>query len=581
MPTPLSIFLDFNLPNSTTWFYFSFLLAMTLFFKFSRLLSVRNLDVVMIFLLVPGLLVLQTARPQPGPAEQQPATHVAVLVGQGAAADSPAALAGHVAHFTHEAGPTLESYRWLWFGYLWLLLGSVYFFCRCLLDLTLVQRPALTPNLQIGGLGWLAGALLICLLAVAFRQVERQINPPPIESVADAMAPPTQPPPQTVFAVAILWHAWPTWAVAALAFGCQVAVVVMLVLICWRHFQDPASGMAAATFYLLLPYTGLYVGQVQHVLPMALFLGTLLAYRHPAVSGGILGVATAATYFPAFVVPIWLSFYRERGMSRFLIAFLLTLGLGLLSIGAALWLNNQLDTSLAAALDSPAWLPWKEVPANSTEGFWTGVNWAYRIPVFLLFLSFVIATMFWPAPKNLAHVIALCCAVFIGLQGWCADQGGVYALWYVPLLLLLVFRPNLQDRVPVVIDPETDWLTRAMRWCLRWSHSKYEEPGAAFQKAPMAMEGASGAFQKAPMAMEGGKYTCHVCKGYFSYDELQQHTGIIAELSSRIAAQLLDVGPNANVVGTVKTFDNENLAWCPKCVRSLAQMRAIGRTIKR
>ena len=53
MPSPVSIFLDFNLPNATTWFYFSFLLAIALFFKFSRLLSVRNLDVVMMVTLVP------------------------------------------------------------------------------------------------------------------------------------------------------------------------------------------------------------------------------------------------------------------------------------------------------------------------------------------------------------------------------------------------------------------------------------------------------------------------------------------------------------------------------------------------
>ena len=65
MPSALAIFLDFNLPNATTWFYFSFLQAMALFYKFSRLLSVRNLDVVMVFLLVPGLLVLQASRPQP------------------------------------------------------------------------------------------------------------------------------------------------------------------------------------------------------------------------------------------------------------------------------------------------------------------------------------------------------------------------------------------------------------------------------------------------------------------------------------------------------------------------------------
>src|SRR5437016_2151840 len=127
MPAPLSIFLEFNLPNATTWFFFSFLLAMALFFKYSRLLSVRNLDVVMIFLLVPGLLVLQTAR-QPMAIEQQPAVQFMALIGHGAMVDSPAVMAGHVAHFSQQAGPTLENHCWLWLGYLWVLLGSIYFF---------------------------------------------------------------------------------------------------------------------------------------------------------------------------------------------------------------------------------------------------------------------------------------------------------------------------------------------------------------------------------------------------------------------------------------------------------------------
>src|ERR1700680_3142548 len=56
------VFFDFNLPNATTWFYFSFLLAVALFFKFSRFFSVRNWDVVTLFLLVPGLLLLQETR---------------------------------------------------------------------------------------------------------------------------------------------------------------------------------------------------------------------------------------------------------------------------------------------------------------------------------------------------------------------------------------------------------------------------------------------------------------------------------------------------------------------------------------
>src|SRR5437764_14946928 len=107
------IFLDFNLPNATTWFYFSALLAVALFFKFSRLLSVRNWDVVSLFLLVPGLLLLQEAHGE------------SLLTG---------------------APVSAEGKRLLWFGYLWLLAGSGYFFVRCLLALVLGRRPALGPN---------------------------------------------------------------------------------------------------------------------------------------------------------------------------------------------------------------------------------------------------------------------------------------------------------------------------------------------------------------------------------------------------------------------------------------------------
>src|SRR5262245_51771866 len=99
-PLVASVFLEFNLPNATTWFYLSLLLAVALFFTFSRFFSVRNLDVLTLFLLVPGLLLLR------------------------------------------------ESPR-NWFGYLWLFIGSGYLLWRCLLDLTLVRRPALGPNLNL------------------------------------------------------------------------------------------------------------------------------------------------------------------------------------------------------------------------------------------------------------------------------------------------------------------------------------------------------------------------------------------------------------------------------------------------
>ena len=90
----------------------------------------------------------------------------------------------------------------------------------------------------------------------------------------------------------------------------------------------------------------------------------------------------------------------------------------------------------------------------------------------------MIATIFWPAPKNLAHLLALSAATLIGIQFWYADQGGVYVLWYLPILLLIIFRPNLSDRQPPVIEAETDWLRRLGRrlaaWIGRWV--KLQEP---------------------------------------------------------------------------------------------------------
>src|SRR5437660_2340784 len=91
MPTTVSIFLDFNLPNATTWFYFSFLLSVSLFFKFGRVLSMRNWDVITIFLLVPGLMVVQATRTsQAVTTPHHPAVLVAGLVGQGSVGALPA-----------------------------------------------------------------------------------------------------------------------------------------------------------------------------------------------------------------------------------------------------------------------------------------------------------------------------------------------------------------------------------------------------------------------------------------------------------------------------------------------------------
>ena len=46
-------------------------------------------------------------------------------------------------------------------------------------------------------------------------------------------------------------------------------------------------------------------------------------------------------------------------------------------------------------------------------------------------------------------------AVMLGTQFWHPGAGGIYVGWYLPLLLLTVFRPNLEDRVAlsVLLEP--------------------------------------------------------------------------------------------------------------------------------
>jgi hypothetical protein len=424
-----SIFFEIELPNATTWFYFSALLAVALFFKFNRLLSIRNSDVLSLFLPMPGFL----------------------LLGQ------------------HGVSP--------FWGYLWLLAASGYFLLRCLFDLTLVRRPALSPNLNFGGLVWLAGALFVSLIAVASRHPNTQAKPANETPNHRETSPGTIEPMRKLGEEVIRKQAPPEVDQELLELAvergltvfCHLCIALGLILIGWRHFEDLHAGMAAATFYLLLPYTYLLmprtplgVGRWDHAWPMALMIWMVLFFRRPTLAGIFLGLAAGTVFFPVLIFPVWLSFYRDRGARRFALSFVISAGLCLAIIGLILWINGVLPPTVLSGWKLSAWLPWSP-PDADMGGVWQDKtsHWAYRLPIFLAYIAFVGTTAFWPAPKNLAHVLALTAAVLIGIQFWYADQGGVYVLWYLPLLLLLVFRPNLSTCQPQ--PPGPDWLARLGR----------------------------------------------------------------------------------------------------------------------
>jgi hypothetical protein len=448
-----STFLFFEVPNATTWFYLSLVLAVALFFKFSRPFSLRNLDLILLFLLVPPLLYLREAKAAHDQAERM--AHKAPLMGLEAASmtalPGPSPAGGLVMAVSSAGWQSLDQRRQetahqVWLAYLWLLIGTGYFFIRCLVDLALVRRPPFTSNLEVGGSVWLGLTLLLIL------SVENLMRPEPID-------------PFVQNAVVDKALAVGSWVRRSLAIACHGAVVFGLVWMGARVFQNLSTGVSAAVLYLLLPYTAIYLGELHHVLPAALLVGALATYRQPLTAGILLGLSAATAYFPLLLFPLWLGFYGRRGGGRFAVAFCGMIGL----MGLALWLGGDLWDDLQSAMLLPDWQAWNLHAIPQAEGLWTGlqVHSAYRVPLFSGYIVLVLVTAFWPAPKNLAHLLALSAALIIGVQFWFADAGGIYVLWYLPLLVLVVLRPSLAERYPPLIDPATDWLARALRWTRR------------------------------------------------------------------------------------------------------------------
>jgi len=75
----------------------------------------------------------------------------------------------------------------------------------------------------------------------------------------------------------------------------------------------------------------------------------------------------------------------------------------------------------------------------------------YRIPVLAAFAALAFAFALWPAQKNLGTLMSCSAAVMLGTQFWHAYGGGLYLAWFLPLLLMTIFRPNLEDRVALSV----------------------------------------------------------------------------------------------------------------------------------
>jgi len=515
------ILFQYHKVNPTTWVYLSSLLMIGLYFKFGRFWSVRNLDLVLLILLAPGLLIAQyggedraraarmavaSAQRSDSPPEDSsladPAEVPGESVQQVGLLASPGAVAGAIPEEsavesldglaasadaerkadrevtrpedsrTQAHGGFPDSIRIERLGFLWLFGIGAIWLVRLLLDPTMVRRPLLEPNLTTGGLIFLGCSLFVFLMANVW--TSQRFQPPPILASAGSDRPldddgdPSRDSADDAarrgpgYAVLNLLPSIPTmplvpegmpstsqqrtYAIVAklIAVLCHLAVVLGIVSIGYWHFGNTKTGAGVATLYLMLPYTAQMTGHIDHVLPAALLVWAILSYRRPLTSGMLLGLATGLVYYPLFLLPLWVSFYWRRGLMRFAGGVVVTLIVMAVSLAfiphASYWENLQQMFGL--------WPP-KMV---GLLGIW-GLGWdpVYRIPVLAGFFALSFTLAIWPAQKNLGTLLSCSAAVMVATQFWHGYGGGLYMGWYLPLTLLTVFRPNLEDRVALAV----------------------------------------------------------------------------------------------------------------------------------
>jgi hypothetical protein len=288
-----SIFLDLAFPTSTTWFYCSFLLAITLFFRFDRVFSLRHSDILGLYLMIPGLLCIQEAHAIKNLIAVEQLEQLSRLI--------------------------KRSNGLLLAGYIWLISGSLVWFLRCQFDLGLEKRPMLPPNLNMAGMVFLLLVLFGCLTYTAFRQLpdaEPQWGHGPI-ALTKAK--------DGALAIVSFQSGRADWELTDTRFWVERSVVILahfLVAIGRITFKDTLTGVAMAVLYLLLPCTWYQVSQLHHIWPTIFLLTAVLWYQKPLIAGALLGLASGSVFFPILLFPLWVGFYRGRGTGRFCIGFL-------------------------------------------------------------------------------------------------------------------------------------------------------------------------------------------------------------------------------------------------------------------
>ena len=317
---------------STSWAYLSTILMVSIYFKFNRLISIRNLDILMLAMLAPGLLFVQHGDQQKRAIEKRLQDNGIVLqdyldskmdedesgdpesLSEGESADAPPVDSSDVSNL--EAGnlknqivffvKRLEFLESLQFtGYVWLFFVGGMLMIRMLIDPYMIRRPLLEPNLEFSGLTFLTIVLLFFLIANIVAATVTQEDITAAESGKDLATAKAKETSESSskgpgYSLLFLFPTIPTFVAEPangdsnedsakstsltvvtkiMAIFGQLVIVVGIYLIGFLHFNNTRMGIGIVTLYLLLPYTAEMTGRIIHILPAAAMVWAVVCYR--------------------------------------------------------------------------------------------------------------------------------------------------------------------------------------------------------------------------------------------------------------------------------------------------------------
>ena len=222
-------------------------------------------------------------------------------------------------------------------------------------------------------------------------------------------------------------------------------VVLGLLVIGRQHFSSLQLGISMSCLYLLLPCTAVNVHELNHVLPAACLVWAIASYRNPVVAGVLLGLASGTLFFAAFLLPLWAVFYGRNGGLRFVVS---VLGIGAVLITSLLLISGDASSFTNKLVTTANWTAYRLLDDSPTDGDATLSQLFIRIPMAAIFFVMLTAMTVLPRPRNLENLLSNSTCLVVAAQMWYPDDIGTYVLWYLPLFLIVIFRPRLDRFTP-------------------------------------------------------------------------------------------------------------------------------------